>query len=187
MGGEALLLMANPTTSSRNSTVAIFFNAPAITIDFRPSLAQVPLQPPWQGRLLGSSEPLLANSESRKPEPSWNEMLEETVSASAWNRYASRAMWALWNDYDRLALPLGTDPWSPADELAFTAAVTVSVGYVALNIRSLYLLASVFLSKPLWRQFDVEAVLDSWEEDDKQALPGHEDEDDEQELSPLLG
>ena len=66
-----------------------------------------------------------------------------------------------------------------------TAHVLGSPGYVAVNIRSLYLLATVFLSKPLWRQWDVETVLNSWDAN-KKAGGARNDEDEERELDRLL-
>jgi hypothetical protein len=97
----------------------------------------------------------------------------------------ARRVGLLWRDFDELSKPLEGGSWSSGEDAFFTAAVTVSVGYVALNIRSLYLLASVLLAKPLWQQFDVEAVLESWEAGGREAVLG-EDDDDEKDLKPIL-
>ncbi len=86
-------------------------------------------------------------------------------------------------ELDRLAERVEQESWSPAEEAAVVAAVSVSVGYVALNIRNLYLLGTVLLSTPLWRQFDPQAVLDGWERD----LLAGDFEDEEEGLRPILG
>jgi hypothetical protein len=90
----------------------------------------------------------------------------------------------LQRNLDRLAERLEAESWSPVEEATLAAAVGVSVGYVALNIRNLYLLGTVLLSTPLWRQFDPGAVLDGWEAGGRGAAGV---EDDEEELRPILG
>jgi hypothetical protein len=87
-------------------------------------------------------------------------------------------------ELDRLADRLEQDSWSPVEEVTFAAAVSVSVGYVALNVRSLYLLGTVLLSTPFWRQFDPAAVLDSWEACGREPEPF--DADDEEQLHAIL-
>jgi hypothetical protein len=87
-------------------------------------------------------------------------------------------------ELDRLADRLEQDSWSPVEEAAFAAAVSVSVGYVALNLRNLYLLGTVLLSTPFWRQFDPAAVLDSWEACGRAPEPF--DADDEEQLHAIL-
>jgi hypothetical protein len=56
------------------------------------------------------------------------------------------------------------------------AAVTLgfSAGYLLVNVRNLYLLAGMLLTRPMWNPFDPLAVLT-------------DEEDEEEELRPIFG
>jgi hypothetical protein len=95
---------------------------------------------------------------------------------------------ALWRQLDRFSEQVDSEAWSFLRDPAVVTTVTVSVGYVILNIRNLYLLTSVLLATPLWRQLDPLAVLDVWEANGKGGAAGTaEDREEEEELRPILG
>jgi len=88
---------------------------------------------------------------------------------------------------DRIADQFDSQGWSPVTDTAVVATVTVSVGYVLLNFRNLYLMASLLLATPLWRQFDPLDVLEAWEKSGKKGPAAASDDEDEQDLRPILG
>jgi hypothetical protein len=107
----------------------------------------------------------------------------QSAAAPRW-RPATRV---LWQQLDQFRDQLDAESWSPAANAAVVTTVTVSVGYVIVNVRNLYLLASLLLTTPLWRQVDPLAVLDAWDEQGRSGASGPaEDRDDEEELRPIL-
>jgi hypothetical protein len=193
LGGQVIRKAAEAVLSFEVGATTVAPSTSA-TLSYRPDSPVVALYSldlrkpvPSHGSRVAESSYLLSLAEllDEKPRSDGSAGDESPLAVAASNRFMARSMGLLWNQLDRLGEPLDTDPWSPAEEATFAALVTVSAGYVALNIRSLYLLATVFLSKPLWRQFDVDALLESWEEGGKQALLGSDD-DDENELYPIL-
>jgi hypothetical protein len=59
------------------------------------------------------------------------------------------------------------------------------VGYVLLNLRNLYLLAGMLLSRPLWGPMDPLALLDVWTDRKGRFLFDSKD-DEEMELEPII-
>jgi hypothetical protein len=94
----------------------------------------------------------------------------------------------LWRQLDQFREQVDGDAWSFLTDPAVVTTVTVSVGYVILNVRTLYLFTSVLLTTPLWRQLDPLAVLEVWEANGKGGPAGAaEDREEEEELRPILG
>jgi hypothetical protein len=103
---------------------------------------------------------------------------------SGWSRQAA----LFWQELDAFREQVDTEAWSLLTDPAVVTTVTVSVGYVIMNVRNLYFLASVLVTMPLWRRFDPLAVLDVWD-DQRRARPAGrtEEKDDEEQLQPILG
>jgi hypothetical protein len=93
----------------------------------------------------------------------------------------------LWRQLDRFRERVDADAWSFLTDPAVVTTVTVSVGYVILNVRTLYLFTSVLLTTPLWRQLDPLAVLEVWEANGKGGPAGTAEDREEEELRPILG
>jgi hypothetical protein len=90
---------------------------------------------------------------------------------------------------DEIAEQMQETP-QPVRLWALVAGGSLSAAYVLWNVRALYALLSLVLTTPLWRQYDVLAVLDAWDKDGRKrpGRPGGRDNDDDDEaLRPILG
>jgi hypothetical protein len=66
----------------------------------------------------------------------------------------------LWEKLDAMAQQMSGADLFQAEAVAIASGLIVSVGYVVWTQRTCYLLVSVLMSTPLWREFDPLAVLD---------------------------
>jgi hypothetical protein len=88
-------------------------------------------------------------------------------------------------EMEQMARAFQPDDWTRS--MVVTLTTGLSVGYVALSLRHLYLLASVLLSRPLWNSIDPLNVLDSWTTEEGRLLLGAGADDEEEELESVLG